>query len=107
MLEQFKDHAFRAASLDQTAQANAIIEECQAEDLTLTSLNSKGREAGFIPWNAIEDRGRHALKVSGESDPLDEASAREETAKIHLRQIHDRWRDVVRLLNTSSVGEEA
>ncbi len=96
MLEKFIDHQFRKASLDRIAQANAIIEEYSSDGLTLTlrqlyyqfvargiientersykklgSLVSKAREAGHVPWDAIEDRGRKALKVRGESDPRD------------------------------------
>ena len=94
MLEQFKEHNFQQNSLDRIAQANAIIAEYEGYRLTLNlrqlyyqfvsrayldniersykalgNLISKGREAGLISWQAIEDRGRTALRVSGESDP--------------------------------------
>lgn len=94
MLERFKEHNFQKSSLDRIAHANTIIAEYEAENLTLTlrqlyyqfvsraylenternykalgNLISKGREAGLISWQAIEDRGRSALRVSGESDP--------------------------------------
>lgn len=94
--ECFVAHGLKPASLDQIAVANAIIKEYRADDLTLTlrqlyyqfvsrdlipntersyknlgSLISKGREAGLIPWTAIEDRGRVATRVQGEEDPRD------------------------------------
>lgn len=94
MLERFKDHNFQQSSLDRIALANAIIAEYQQEGLTLTlrqlyyqfvsrahlenternykalgNLVAKGREAGLISWQAIEDRGRKSVRVSGESDP--------------------------------------
>ena len=94
MLEHFRTYNFREATFDQIATANSIIEEYQRAGLTLTlrqlyyqfvardlipnsersykslgSVISKGREAGLISWRAIEDRGRNAVRVQGESDP--------------------------------------
>ena len=95
MLKKFIDHKLQAKSLKQIDQANEIISEYLADGLTLIlrqlfyqfvardllanamnnykslgTLMKKGREAGLVSWDAIEDRGRQALKVQGESSPL-------------------------------------
>lgn len=119
MLEKFKQHAFRATSLDQIAQANSIIDEYLAEDLILNlrqlfyqfvsrnmapnsqktykclgNLLSKGREAGLVPWDAIEDRGRQALKVIGESNPRDVVNGLEHSIVIDPWQHQDFYIEV-------------
>lgn len=138
MLEQFKEHNFKQNSLDRIAQANAIIAEYEADRLTLTlrqlyyqfvsrayldntersykalgNLISKGREAGLISWQAIEDRGRSALCVSGKSDPRDVLYGlerkiiidpwldqdQEDEAKTHLKQLYWKWPEVVEFLD--------
>jgi hypothetical protein len=85
MKQKFKNFRFRSDSRDLLDQCNRIIEDYQAQGLTLTlrqmyyqlvsanivsntersykkigNLLSKGRLAGLVDWNAIEDRVRQA-----------------------------------------------
>lgn len=83
MKEAFIDHKFRARAADTLQKAITIIDEMQAAGYTLTlrqlfyqfvrrnwianqekeykrlgDVVKRGREAGYIDWNAIEDRNR-------------------------------------------------
>lgn len=94
MKEQFIEKVFRQDSLDIIAQANAIIEEMQAQGYTLTvrqlyyqfvardlienkqsnykrlaSIIDNGRKAGLIDWDAIEDRTRNLQRIAAFADP--------------------------------------
>ena len=104
MREQFIDHNFKDQSLFRIEDANLIIEEYQADGMTLTvrqlyyqfvargliensqreynkltALISKARVAGLIDWSAIEDRTRNLASLAHWDNPgeLVEAAARQ------------------------------
>lgn len=114
MIEQFKEYRFRDKSLQTISQANAIIEEYQADGLSLTlrqlyyqfvarglipnaveeykklgAVISKGREAGLISWSAIEDRLRNVVRNPHWDNPGEAIRSIGEYYQI------DKWEDQV------------
>lgn len=119
MLETFKHHNMRKSSLDRIAQANEIIAQYEADGLVLTlrqlyyqfvakalienseksysnlgTLIARGREAGLISWQAIEDRGREARREQGESDPREVLYGLEDSLVIDPWQTQDIYPEV-------------
>ena len=96
MREKFQEFNFRDNTLDIIDQANDIIAEYLADNLTLTvrqlyyqfvardlientqreyyklvNILTKGRLAGLIDWNAIEDRTRNLESLPNWNSPAD------------------------------------
>lgn len=96
MKQKFIEHKFYSKSLERLEQVQAIIEEYQRQDLSLTirqlyyqmvsrghipnnqseydkmsNLISDGRRAGLIDWNAIEDRTRGLVGYRHFDNPSD------------------------------------
>jgi hypothetical protein len=94
--QRFVRRTFRAATLAVIEQANAIIDEYEAQGFTLTlrqlyyqhvsrglianrpseykrlgQIINEGRLAGLIDWDAIEDRTRERVAYQSYTDPAD------------------------------------
>lgn len=111
MKQQYQEINFRAAALHTIETANEIIDEYQADGLTLTlrqlyyqfvsrdlipntkqsydnlgRVISNGRLAGLIDWNAIEDRTRFLRGNATYDNPADMISRQVDKYKIDMWQ---------------------
>ncbi len=110
--EAFTDYKPRQAAASTIGKAKEIIDEYRAAGFTLTlrqlyyqfvarglientdlaykklgKIITAAREGGYISWDAIEDRGRRAVRERGESDPETVLTEIVDRLKI------DPWRD--------------